>query len=402
MKRSLLFVLIVLILAACAPVATATPLPPTVTATASNTPVPPTATFTPVPPTITPTSTPTLTPTPVYPLEGLGPTGFPTDVDPLTGLKVEDQNILNRRPVVVKVENLPRNSRPQWGLSFADIVFEYYTEYGTTRFAAVFYGENSEQVGPIRSGRWFDFNVIRMFKAVFVFGSAYDDLYYALVNSEFGNRLVLERGSSSCPTICRVDPNGYNYEVLNLNGFNEYLTKWGVDNTAQNQEGMFFKLEPPAGGVTVNQMFIRFSGSVYNHYDYDAATGRYLRFSETKEDMDRQNPEYAPLLDRVTGEQIGMENVVVIVVRYDKLPTSDNREIFNMTLLGEGQAYVMRDGQGYEVTWKRPTDSSVLTLVDKDGNLFPYKPGKTWYEVVGIYSQFDKQENIWRFEHRLP
>ncbi|HZU86371.1 MAG TPA: DUF3048 domain-containing protein [Anaerolineaceae bacterium] len=400
MKRSLLLVLMIFVLAACAPAATATPLPPT--ATATNTAVPPTATSTPLPPTATATSAPTATPTPLYPPEGLGPTGFPVNVDPLTGLKVEDKNILNRRPVVVKVENLPRVSRPQWGLSFADIVFEYYTEYGTTRFAAVYYGQNSEQIGPIRSGRWFDFNVVRMFKSVFVFGSAYAELYSAFLQSDFGNRIVLERGASSCPTICRVDPNGYNHEVLNLTGFNEYLATWGVDNTVQNQDGMFFNLKTPAGGVPVNQMFIRFSGSVYNRYDYDTATGRYMRFVDTKEDMDRASAEYTAMLDRVTGEQIGIENVVVIVVSYDLVPSSDNREIFSMTLLGEGPAYIMRDGQGYEVRWKRAKDSNVLTLIDADGNPFAYKPGTTWYEVVGVYSFFTKEANIWHFEHRIP
>jgi hypothetical protein len=400
MKRFVLFTLVILILSACVPAATVTPLHPT--ATLTNTLVPPTATATPLPPTATSTPAPTATSTPLYPIDGIGPTGFPADVDPLTGLQVEEANILNRRPVVVKVENLPRSSRPQWGLSFADVVFEYYTEYGTTRFSAVYYGRNSEQVGPIRSGRWFDFNIVRMFKAIFVFGSAYGDLYSAFKQSEFGNRLVLERGVSSCPTICRVDPNGYNYEVLNLTSLNEYLVTQSIDNSPQNQEGMFFKLEPPAGGVPVNQMFIRFSGSVYNRYDYDPSTGRYLRFSETKEDMDRLSAEYAPLTDRVTGEQIGVDNLVVIILRYDRIPSSDNREIFTMTMLGEGPAYVMRDGQGYEVRWKRSTDGSVLSLVDADGNPFPYKPGKTWYEVIGLYSLFDKQENIWRFEHKIP
>ncbi len=398
MKRIAWLIFLVVILSACAPAATATPLPPTATDTA--TPVPPTAT--PLPPTATATSTPTATPTPLYPPEGLGPTGFPTNVDPLTGLTVDDPAILNRRPVVVKVENLPRSDRPQWGLSYADVIYEYYTEYGTTRFAAVFYGKNSEKVGPIRSGRWFDFNVVRMYKSVFVFGSAYAELYSAFLYSDFGNRLVLERGGLSCPTICREDPNGSNFEILNLTTLNDYLKSMGVDNSQQNLDGMYFKLEAPAGGVPVNQMFIRFSGSAYNRYDYDAQTGRYLRFSETKEDMDRQSAEYAPLTDRVTGEQLAFDNLVVIIVRYDRVPSSDNREIFTMSLLGEGEAYVMRDGQGYEAKWKRASDSSVLTLVDADGNPFPYKPGTTLYSVIGSNSKIDQQENVWKFEHWLP
>ena len=49
-------------------------------------------------------------------------------------------------------ENLPRNHRPKYGLSAADLVYEYYTEAGTTRFIALFYGQDAETVGPILMG----------------------------------------------------------------------------------------------------------------------------------------------------------------------------------------------------------------------------------------------------------
>jgi len=126
MKRTLLLLILLVTLAGCsvlAPSATATPLP-------TQTTVPPTAfqpvenTATPVPPTSTPvppTETPTATATPqqIY-----GPSGFPEDVNPLTGLKVADPSLLNRRPVIIKIQNLPRDSRPQWGLSLADLVYD--------------------------------------------------------------------------------------------------------------------------------------------------------------------------------------------------------------------------------------------------------------------------------------
>ena len=138
------------------PTVTPTPIPPTAT------PVPPTATPTPVP-----TATPTLTPTPDYPPQGLGPTNFPPGVNPLTGLEVKNPASLERRPIAVKVENLPREDRPQWGLSKADINYEYYTEEGTTRFIAIFYGNDAELVGPVRSARLFDLNIVPMYKSAF-------------------------------------------------------------------------------------------------------------------------------------------------------------------------------------------------------------------------------------------
>ncbi|MBE0696899.1 MAG: hypothetical protein IH586_08240, partial [Anaerolineaceae bacterium] len=44
---------------------------------------------------VVPTPTPTATPTPSYPIQGRGPTGFPSDVDPLTGLQVDNPLLLD-------------------------------------------------------------------------------------------------------------------------------------------------------------------------------------------------------------------------------------------------------------------------------------------------------------------
>jgi len=115
MKRTRLITLIVLVsvlLTSCSiltpaePTPTPTPLPPAPTATETPTPEP------------TATSVPTATPTPLYPAEGFGPTNFPEDIDPLTGLKVEDPAILNRRPILIKVQTC-REAAPAIRLSKA-------------------------------------------------------------------------------------------------------------------------------------------------------------------------------------------------------------------------------------------------------------------------------------------
>jgi hypothetical protein len=157
MRRTILITLLSLTLA-CQPV----PQPD----------LPPTATPYPLP---SATAAPTQmgaypTPTPGYPEEGFGPENFPVDINPLTGLSADPAN-LDRRPMLIKVSNLPREVRPQSGLSRADIVFEYYTEEGTTRFIAIYYGKDAEQVGSIRSARFFDEHIVRMYRGFFVFGS---------------------------------------------------------------------------------------------------------------------------------------------------------------------------------------------------------------------------------------
>ena len=133
--------------------------------TRTASPIPPTATST-VAPTITstflPTETPSPTPTTVPFVYALGPSDFPDEVNPLTGLPVEDPGNLVRRPLVIKVTNYPRSVRPQWGLTLADHVYEYYIADSMSRFIGIFYGNDAIRVGPVRSARLLDEHIMRM------------------------------------------------------------------------------------------------------------------------------------------------------------------------------------------------------------------------------------------------
>jgi hypothetical protein len=330
-------------------------------------------------------------------------------------MEVDDPAILQRRPVVIKVENLPREHRPQFGLSLADVVYEYYTEQGSTRFAAVFYGQDAETVGPIRSGRFFDINVVQMYKAIFIFGSAYTAVWDRFVNSDFYNRLVIEN-NNSCPALCRYEKDN-SLLVANTSAVNAYLKLAGLDNVPQNQDGMFFRYLPPAGGQQADQVFVRFSGAIYNRWDWDEVSGRYLRFSETQNDINRDNEQYAQLTDRLNGKPIAADTLVTLCVPHqyyfqsteidvvDILPSPKSGPVISCDGKnysgGSGPAYVARDGQMYSVSWKREKSTDLITLVGPDGEPFPFKPGQTWFEVIGASSQVRQQGNAWRFEFRI-
>ena len=393
MKRFLYtLALIIFLTTACGPtlrpVATPTLVEPTL----------PAATPTPLPPIAMQTLAPT--PTPGYPPEGYGPTNFPADVDPLTGLKVANPTLLERRPLAVKISNLPRYVRPQWGLSLADIVYEYYTEEGTTRFIALFYGNDASRVGPIRSARFFDINIIRGYKAVFAFGSADVVERNRLLNSDFANRLVLEGVNSP---LTRYDPNGTNDLVVNTADLSAFITQKGIENGRQNLDGMSFKLDPPAGDQAVSHIFVRYSAAIYNRWDYDTAAGKYLRFSDTTEDLNSgQSEQYAQLTDRLTNQPIAFDNVVVLYVIQEVYSTdSKGNKIYDILFSGSGDAYAFRDGQMYQVKWQR-NDTDVVSLTNPDGTPFAFKPGTTWFEVVGLNSTLSQSDQGWRFTHLMP
>ncbi len=148
----------------------------------------------------TPYYLPTLTPPPNAPAEEgtvslVTPSG-PGTINPLTGLPPSDPALLSRRPLAIKVANYPRYVRPQSGLTLADNVFEYYIEGGLTRFIAIFYGNSSEWVGPVRSGRYFDENIQRMYQAFLVFKFADPRVLDYFKESDFAQYIVVPSNGS--------------------------------------------------------------------------------------------------------------------------------------------------------------------------------------------------------------
>lgn len=393
-KWSSSLVLMIALVAGCTPQPSlqppATPLATRV-APARVAPLPPTPTSLPAPPAILPALS----------SEGVGPTDFPAGIDPLTGLPVADPSLLERRPLAIKVENIPRADRPQMGLTQADLVYEYYTEEGATRFIAIYYGKDAQQVGPIRSARFFDVNIIQMYKAVFAFGSAYEGVLNRLHNSDFADRLVVE-GSHNCPPLCRFDPNGRNFLIANTGQLSVYVSQKGVSNGRQNLDGMFFQAQAPSGGGSVPHIYVRYSGAVYNRWDYDPASGLYTRWVDKQDDVNRNDEVYVQLVDRANQQPIVAENVVVLLVPHEYVIKTATTEVLDMTFSGAGAAYAARDGKLYKLNWQRPAADSVLSLAYPDGRPFPMKPGVTWYEVIGPSSKIQQQGQDWRFTFGIP
>ncbi len=406
--RSILFLLLLITLVACGrfapepelkntPTLESTPLStPTVTESPTLT---PTATDTPAP-----TETPS--PTATYPPIDYGPKDFPANINPLTGLPVSDPTRLDRRPVAVKIQIFPRGQRPTFSISLADIVYDFYQNFGLTRLHAIFYGNDAQQVGPIRSARILDGKLTRIYKSIFAFGGADHRILNYISDTDYGNRFILE-GSSTCPAMCRIDPNGLNYLVGNTKELQAFATSKGIDTSRQNLDGMRFSHQAPEGGTEGNQVYVRYSISAYVRWDYDPLQNRYLRFQDAQEASTIQEEVYQPFIDLTenTETQISAANVVIVKMTHQNylgIPFGAN-EIIDIQLDGSGDAFIYRDGKFYQVRWVVPERESRLILVGLDGTLFPFNPGNTWFEVIGESSnRSEASPGVWRFENRLP
>jgi hypothetical protein len=382
--------------------AISTPRPigtPTPTLEPSRTPIP-TATRT-----QTSTPSPTATLILAFNLPGnYGPSYYPAGVNPLTGLVISDPALLERRPMAIKITNFPRRVRPQFGLNLADLIFEYYIEGGLTRFITIFYGNDADKVGPVRSGRFFDEHIVRMYNAIFVFASADDRVLESWIESEdMLPRLVIPR-PGNCPPLCRDEDNpDYNNLFADTAELGPYVLRHGLDNNKYDQSGMRFQTIVPWGGDLGMDVFVRYSRLDYNHWQYNAGTGLYERYQETEDDVG-QGESYSLMYDGLTGEPVSAANIVVLFVPHEEFLRSSDTEIVQIHLTGFGQAYVFRDGRAYPATWIRSAEDKPLVLLrsEQGTSAFPLKPGRTFFQIISTTSEFLQDGSAWRFTFHAP
>jgi len=147
-----------------------------------------------------PTAPPTPEPTPTVAVP-VGPDTYPEGVNPLTGLKVENPELLHRRPVIMKISNHQIDYQPQWGLSKADLIFEYYIGWGANRFAALYYGQDCDRIGPIRSIRRVDGHLGSLYQAVGWFHRRRWQRCFAL-SLQLHTRVAYFLDKYLCPGVC--------------------------------------------------------------------------------------------------------------------------------------------------------------------------------------------------------
>ena len=343
-------------------------------------------------------------------------TSASAEINPLTGLAAADPVLLNRRPMVIKISNYPREIRPQYGLNEADVVYEYYIEWQDTRFIGVFYGQDAQQIGPVRSGRYFDEHITRMYQGYYVFNYADPREYSYYLGGDLQPFMVVP-GYGSCPPFFehKVSENisdVRHYEMyFDSTRFGACLARKSADNAKPVLRNGFFSPVAPAAGADVHRVFTHYSACDYNYWEYDPLTARYLRYQETSASKDPKHlddcvdkPEtYAPLVDALTKKQVWADNVVVIYVPHTFASQDEqDDEIYHINLVDSGKAYVFRDGKGIPARWARTDIDQPLLLTTSGGTPIYLKPGRTFYQVIGSTSTDWSEKADWHFEFSTP
>jgi Protein of unknown function (DUF3048) N-terminal domain/Protein of unknown function (DUF3048) C-terminal domain len=291
---------------------------------------------------VTPRATPTPTPTkPKGPL-----------VDPFTGERVAEL-----KPVLaVKIDNIVY-ARPQTGLQSADIVYVIPVEGGLTRFMAVYSAHVPPVVGPVRSARQSDLDLLAQFgRPAFAWSGATPHLVPFIERAPVADLYALQVGG--------YYRSGSRSAPYNLYANTKQLLAEAKGAAVARDIGFRFGALP-AGGTAVASYSVKYPAASYT-FRWSAKAKRWLAWIDG-----------APA-EATEGGQLGGSTVVI---QYTQITTSRFEEYGGRPpyakSTGSGTALILRNGRVYQVRWSRPS-LGVGTTYTLDGKRMLFAPGQVW------------------------
>jgi hypothetical protein len=186
-----------------------------------------------------------------------------------------------------------------------------------------------------------------------------------------------------CPALCPYTTSHTYGTFSDTAAFRAYAEELGVAG-APDLAGMRFQPAAPDEGDAADRLWLFYAYLNQVAWEYDGSQGAYVRW------QDNADAVLQPMPDRLTGQTLAFENVVVLFAEH-VFETPTIIEI-NLESVGEGRGLAFRDGQMYRVTWSSPGADAPLRFTGLDGAAYGFKPGSTWFEIVGPDSNVQELE----------
>jgi hypothetical protein len=280
-------------------------------------------------------------------------------VAPLTGLPDPNGESLRRPALSVKIENTPE-ARPQTGLDQADVVFEEVTEGEITRFVAVFNSTIPDVIGPIRSVRAMDPDIVTPLGGIFAYSGGIPETVALIRQAPGVNSLdETQAGSAMFRDKSKRAPH-------NLYGHGQDLLAKGGQPMPVHPLFSYLNSGEAFNGDPVAQVDVGFKQGYGVTFTFDAASHTWKRSYGLA-------PHTA-----ASGQQIAPSNVIVQFVGCC-VPSPEGGAY---QTVGQGQAWVFSDGKIVRGQWTRSDRSQPTQYVNATGAPIKLSPGRTWVEYV--------------------
>lgn len=284
----------------------------------------------------------------------------PLAVAPLTGLADPSGVAAHRPALTVKIENTPE-AMPQWGLDQADVVYEEIVNGGITRLAAVFNSHAPQKIGPVRSVRPTDEQIVFPLGGIFAFSGGAPYALAAIAKAP----VTLVDESSAGAAMFR-DPN----RVAPHNLYAVGPSLFDFKGTPVPPKPLFTYRAPSTKlvGPAVASVTVPFPSIYAVTWTWDATTASWDRtlFGQ-------------PVITG-TGVRVSPVNVLVMWVNYvNGVGTFTSYA----NLLGSGPVTLFSAGKEVQGTWSRgPSLSDPIVYTGASGRPLALTPGQTWVELL--------------------
>jgi len=287
----------------------------------------------------------------------------------LSGREGSDGEIL-----AVKIDDSV-SARPQIGIDRADIVYIEQVEGGLTRLAAIFSSEIPTLIGPIRSARISDIEILAQYgRVVFAYSGAQSKLL-PVISAANLNDYGAQRQS---PTIytrdeSRTSPTNM---VLRADLLLEKVRSDGREIATSRSVGWNFG-ELPIGGTAITEAKLSWPAASYE-VKWSKEESRWLIFNNGVANMSASGVQHGPTTFLIQNVEI--------------LPSEYGDKFGGVTpyskTIGSGTGFVLRDGKYFPATWARPDELSGTTWLAQDGSELPFARGQIWIALTEKNPQF--------------
>lgn len=289
----------------------------------------------------------------------------------LSGREATDELAPLRTAMIVKIDNNNSNARPQRGITTADIVIEEAVEGSESRFFAVFHTNLTDPVGPVRSARTSDIDLMAMFGRP-TFSSSGGNFGTMNAIRESGLAVVAGHDSQYGSYFFRLNNDGDIRRRAPHNLFVN-LTELYMAAAAEGAAPPPFATwrseddALPANALPAVGVDITF-GNNPAQWVWDENASGFLRWQ-------RGTPHVDP-----DGNQVTAANVLLLMTPYAVSPF-DHRSP-EARSVGYGEAWVLTGGASIHGTWVRESRELPYTLMDDNGDPIALTPGQTWVELL--------------------
>lgn len=273
---------------------------------------------------------------------------------PSTGESAPRSHVL-----AVKIDNVAP-ARPQTGLDKADIVYVEQVEAGLSRILAVYSSQLPPVIGPVRSARESDLELLRQFdRPTLAFSGAQTKLLPLIEAAPVEALLPEEAPDAYFRSRDRAAPH-------NLYLRPERALRDTSGANAADYAGFGFG-PPPPGGRPVTEYSVNYPAARFG-FTWSAARQLWLVAMDG-------SPSRTP-----AGQQLGAATVVVqyVTVRSSRYQDRGGNTSPYTETVGSGTALVLRNGKAHEAEWERGTVESGTAFTTSDGRAIAFVPGQIW------------------------